>query len=209
MADHQEGEGDVYVYTGGLAPDHITHAIIDKSVNEIDDDAFSFNSNLRSVKTHDGLKRIGQSAFEGCESLTDIDLRSVKILGFAAFKESGLTEADCDKLEIVGTMAFQQCKYLRRISLPRAKVICSWAFYENDALTEVELPEVDQIEGCAFSDAIYLRRVAIPLKSDLFVDADDDNYDIKAFYGCHSLTQVDLVGGIRNCLIIALRELEK
>ena len=59
MAD-QAAEGDVYVYRGGRAPRDITHAIIDKSVTEIDDYAFHENENLRYVKTHDGLKRIGR-----------------------------------------------------------------------------------------------------------------------------------------------------
>ena len=167
MADHQAEEGDVYVYTGGQAPDHITHAIIDKSVNEIDDEAFFGNTNLRSVKTHDGLERIGGWAFDGCTSLTDIDLRSVKIIGFAAFRGSGLTEADCDNLEVVGAMAFQFCIALRRISMPHAKIIGRWALGAT-ALTEVELPEVEQIQPNAFCDAASLMRIAIPLKADLF-----------------------------------------
>lgn len=110
MADH---EGDIYVYRGGRAPEGITHAIIDKSVNEIDDKAFYRNTNLWSVKTHDRLERIGCSAFQCCESLTEIDLRSVEIFGEDkhsggnAFEGTGLTEVECDKLEIVGSFLLQ------------------------------------------------------------------------------------------------------
>ena len=116
MAD-QVVEGDVYVYRGGRAPHHITHAIIDKSVTEIDDYAFHENENLRSVKTHDGLKRIGQQAFLSCESLTDIDIRSVKILDSFALAESGLTEVDCDKLLVLKNDVFEGCKKLTHITL--------------------------------------------------------------------------------------------
>jgi len=208
MADHQAVEGEVYVYTGGRAPDHITHAIIDKSVNEIDDRAFYKNTNLRSVKTHDGLGRIGCSAFLGCTSLTDMDLRSVKILEEMALEMTGLTEVDCDKLEILGRFAFSCCQFLTRISLPRAKIIGIFSLSAT-ALTEVELPEAEQIQPNAFRDSSSLRRIAIPLKADLFDrEPDPDDSDIEdeeemeasVFIGCDSLVQVDLVGGIHDTI---------
>jgi hypothetical protein len=52
---------------------NITHAIIDKSVKVIDEEAFYYNFNLMSVETHDGLEKIMDSAFCGCRSLTHID----------------------------------------------------------------------------------------------------------------------------------------
>jgi hypothetical protein len=210
MAD-QAVEGDVYIYRGGRAPQHITHAIIDKSVTEIDDYAFHENENLRYVKTHDGLKRIGRSAFHGCESLTEIDLRSVKILDSFALAESGLTKVDCDNLVIVGSCAFAECDYLRCIKLPSVKEIHQWTFYLDDKLTEVELPEVEHIQSGAFGENHSLRRIAIPLKADLFVDAVDDDPDPEdwsdsdtggdkdaLFHDCDSLVQVDLVGWIHE-----------
>lgn len=218
MADHQAEEGDVYVYTGGRAPHHITHAIIDKSVNEIDDEAFyrntnlrrsdNVNTNLRYVKTHDGLEKIGRSSFSSCINLTNIDIRSVKILEEFALAESGLREVDCDKLEILERFAFSWCQSLTRISLPRAKIIGVFAF-GSTALTEVELPEAEQIQANAFRDSSSLRRIAIPLKADLFdSEPEPDDSDIEdeeemeatAFYGCDSLVQVDLVGGIHDTI---------
>ena len=212
MADQAE-EGDVYVYTGGRAPQHITHAIIDKSVTEIDEYAFHENENLRYVKTHDRLERIGCSAFHGCKSLTEIDLRSVKKLDSFALAESGLTKVDCDNLEIVGSCAFAECDNLRCIKLPSAKEIHQWTFYLDDKLTEVELPEAEQIQSGAFGENHSLRRIAIPLKADLFVDAVDDDPDPEdwsdsdtggdkdsLFYDCDSLVQVDLVGGIHKTI---------
>ena len=44
MADHAAGE-DIFVYTGGVAPQHVVNAIIDESVEEIDDNAFDDNPN--------------------------------------------------------------------------------------------------------------------------------------------------------------------
>ncbi len=48
MADHAAGD-DIFVYTGGRAPQHVVNAIVDESVDEIDDEAFRNNRNLRSV----------------------------------------------------------------------------------------------------------------------------------------------------------------
>ena len=53
MADHAAGD-DIFVYTGGRAPQHVVNAIIDESVEEIDDGAFRNNPNLKSVVCHDG-----------------------------------------------------------------------------------------------------------------------------------------------------------
>ena len=196
----------IYVYRGGRAPRDITHAIIDKSVTEIDSQAFDFNRNLRSVETHDGLKRIkGHSTFRGCTSLTDIDIRSVETIECWVFEGAGLREVDCDNLLYVCKSAFQDCKSLRRISLPHVKIIMDWAFHET-ALTEVNLPEVVVIKQFAFADNKSLRRIAIPLNPHLFdleprdFDSDEDPEGAKdsAFDGCDCLVQVDLVGWIHE-----------
>jgi len=47
MADHAVGE-DIFVYTGGRAPQHVVNAIIDESVEEIEYHAFGDISYTRS-----------------------------------------------------------------------------------------------------------------------------------------------------------------
>ena len=58
MADHAAGD-DIFVFTGGRAPQHVVNAIIDESVEEIDEWAFRNNRNLRSVVCHDRLLKVG------------------------------------------------------------------------------------------------------------------------------------------------------
>ena len=73
MADHaDDGDGDIFVYRGGRAPQHINHACIDESVDEIEDKAFYYCKNLLTVETHDGIRKIGRYAFCACESLRRI-----------------------------------------------------------------------------------------------------------------------------------------
>ena len=193
----------IYVYRGGRAPENITHAIIDKSVRVIDEEAFENNSNLQSVVTHDKLEKIERAAFVGCDSLTHIDIQSVKILDSYALAESGLTELDCDNLEIIRDNVFENCKSLRRIIMPKVKIIEGCAFESTD-LEGVEFPEVlEKIQGGnVFYGNRSLRRIVLPLKKDLFFAEDSEEEDYlyadTAFDGCDNLATVELVGGIHN-----------
>src|SRR6056300_1701960 len=115
MADHAAGD-DIFVYTGGRAPQHVVNAIIDESVEEIDDDAFRYNPNLLSVVCHDGLLKVGKCAFFKCLSLQRIKMPGVKIIKQSAFCCcNSLTHVEFgDKLETVGNDAFNSCTSLKR-----------------------------------------------------------------------------------------------
>jgi hypothetical protein len=101
MADH--AVGDVFVYTGGIAPQHVANAIIDESVDEIDDGAFRDNPNLKSVACHDGLLKVGRWAFYKCSSLQRVKMPGVQIIEECAFYGcEDMTHVEFDKLETVG-----------------------------------------------------------------------------------------------------------
>src|SRR6056300_223051 len=105
MADHAAGD-DIFVYTGGRAPQHVVNAIIDESVEEIDEDAFYNNHNLRSVVCHDRVLKVGRWAFRGCRSLSlkRINLPKVKTIGQGAFMNSGIEELEFgEDLETIGS----------------------------------------------------------------------------------------------------------
>ncbi len=191
---------EVYIYRGGRAPQHITHAIIDKAVKKVDDFAFENNDSLHTVETHDGLEEIGRSAFGDCESLTHLDIRSVRILHSYSLAGSGLLEVDADNLEIIRDNVFMGCEKLRRISFPKIKRIEGCAF-EGTALTEVVLPEVAEMVGVnAVCENVNLRRICIPLKPDLFTEdpEDPDGNDVGSFMDCENLETVKLIGGIHD-----------
>lgn len=80
MADHAadaEFDGDIFIYRGGRAPQHVTHVLIDESIVEIEENAFNLCDNLVTVDTHDGLRKIGKKAFWLCRSLRRVNLFSV------------------------------------------------------------------------------------------------------------------------------------
>ena len=198
MADHAAGD-DIFVYTGGRAPQHVVNAIIDESIDKIDDYAFCDNRNLRSVVCHDGLLKVGEWTFDNCRSLQRIKMPGVKVIGDGAFYECrSLTHVELNKLETVGEAAFDGCTSLKRVKLPKVKTIGQNAFLGLN-VEDAELGEdLETIGSGAFlGSKSKLRRIAIPLKDGLF-QWDDDEESYTQFFGCHNLTTVDLVGGIHK-----------
>ena len=68
LADHADDgdhDGDIFIYRGGRAPQHVhvTHVRIDKSVDEIEKFAFNYCQSLIQVDTNDGIRRVRKRAF--------------------------------------------------------------------------------------------------------------------------------------------------
>ena len=200
MADHADGDGDIFVYRGGRPPQHVTHVLIDESLHEIEDNAFYRCQNLLTVDTHDGIRKIGKFSFLGCRSLRRINLNSVvEIDSIAFFDCRNLEFVEIgDRLETIGNGAFRQCSSLQHLKLPSIITIGPAAFYYCKNLIDIEFSErLETIEKQAFQDCLRLQRIAIPLKRDLF-EYDDNVEEYNQFYDCAQLTTVDLVGGIHT-----------
>ena len=203
MADHAEDDfdGDIFIYRRGRrAPQHITHVLIDESVDEIDDNAFEFCKRLLTVETHDGIRRFGRNAFFKCTSLQRINLKSaVEICYQAFYKCENLDSVEFgDRLETIGNYAFYGCSLKYNLKLPSITTIKRQAFGFCTRLTDVELSErLETIEPGAFFGCDRLQRIAVPLKRDL-LPFDDRFQCYDQFEDCYQLTTVDLVGGIHE-----------
>ena len=204
MADHADDEdenddGDIFVYRGGRAPQHVINVLIDESVAEIEDKAFSGCQNLLQVDSHDGLRKIGKRAFSWCVSLRRINLKSaVDIEEWAFYSCVNLADVEFgDRLETIGTGAFAYCS-LQHLKLPSVTTIGYEAFFKCKHLAEIELSDRLESMGIgAFCRCERLQRIAIPLKRDLF-EFSDIYHKYNQFDGCEQLTTVDLIGGIRK-----------
>ena len=204
MADHAEdGDNDggdiFFIYRGGRAPQHITHALIDKSIDEIEDNAFRHCMRLVQVDTHDGIRRVGKNAFFNCKSLRRINLKSVVEIDKEAFFMCTNLELEFgDRLETIGYDAFNGCASLKHLKLPSIITIGFCAFWNCSCLTDVELSgRLETIEASAFYGCNRLQRIAIPLKRNLFV-MNQIIQSYNQFDYCRQLTKVDLVGGIHE-----------
>ena len=205
MADHAVDndffDGDIFIYIGGRAPQHITHAIIDKSVSQIEDNAFNHCEHLVQVETHDGIRRIGKRAFSGCYSLPWINLKSVVEIDEWAFNYcKGMESVEFgDRLETIRKWVFNGCLSLTHLKLPSSiTTIGNCAFSHCKRLIDIELSErLESIGTSAFWECERLQRIAIPLTRDLFIFN-----DVKRKYtqidNCQQLVTVDLIGGIHE-----------
>jgi hypothetical protein len=207
MAEHVEGV-DIFVYTGGEqeVPDDVTHVRIDPSVKIIPLNAFGGRTQLVSVETHDGIEKIEEWAFTGCDSLRGIKLPGVREVEYCAFWNCNvLSDVEFgNKLDIVGEDAFDSTS-LRKIKMPSVRTIESGAFRNCEQLTDVELPAVERIGKDAFTRCENLQRIVIPLKDNMF-PLDTVLQQYTQFYGCENLTAVDLVGGIHKTISSLLLE---
>ena len=204
MADQavEDFDGDIFIYRGGRAPQHITHARIDKSVDEIRDYAFEDCKHLVTVETHNGIRKIGRSAFRRCSSLRRINLKSaVEIDEHAFFCCDNLESVEFgDKLETIGSHAFVSCRSLTHLKLPSIISISALAFNHCTRLTDVEFSEhIETIGVLAFYYCERLQRIAIPLKRDLF-EFSGPYQKYNQFDRCVRLTTVDIFGGINETI---------
>ena len=201
MADHADNndDGDIFIYRGGRAPLHVTHARIDISVDDIEDDAFYGCKHLLTVETHDGIRKVKAFVFYRCRSLRRINLKSAVEINTWAFATCVNLESVefGDRLQIIRNRAFYGCS-LTNLKLPSIITIGTCAFSNCSALINVELSErLESIDLSAFYDCKRLERIAVPLKRDLFKFSDNIG-KYNQFDKCEKLARVDLVGGIHE-----------
>ena len=202
MADHAEdNDEDIFIYRGGRAPLHVTHARIDESIDEIEENAFADCENLVQVDIHDGLRKVGKCAFWKCTSLQRINLKSIVEIGHNAFAGcENMTDVELgDRLVIIRNFVLYGCSSLTHLKLPSSiSKIRQYAFGRCKRLIDIELPMgLESMEPSAFGGCERLQRIALPLKRDLFLFSDrSQTYD--QFQGCEQLVTVDLVGGIHK-----------
>jgi hypothetical protein len=149
------------------------------------------------VEGHDRLKKIEEFAFSDCPSLRTVTKMTdlIEIEQNAFFGCNTLSELELDKLEIIGYAAFAHCNSLRPINMPSVRRVGPSAFMSCHALTDAVFgKDLERIIDNSFLGCTALRHIAIPLKHDLII-----GYNV--FDYCENLSRVDtLVGGIHETI---------
>ena len=158
-----------------------------------------------SVIPDDGsVTSIGNSAFKGCSSLTNITIpNSVTSIGMGAFQNcSSLTTITIpDSVTSIGTNVFYYCTSLTTITIPNSVTSIGGSAFQNcSSLTNITIPDsVTSIGDYAFAGCIELTSITIP----------DSVTSIggSAFQNCSGLTSIEVANGNTkyhsngNCLI--------
>ena len=149
----------------------------------------------KAAEIPEGVRRIGDSAFEECESLEEIKLpKSVTEIGAYAFLGcSSLKEVEIPVgVKEIKSGVFSGCTSLTEIKLPDTITqIGSSAFENCKCLEAIEIPEcVTKIESGAFRKCVNLQKINIP---DSVTEI-----GVETFWGCSSLQKIQIPDKVRK-----------
>ena len=141
----------------------------------------------------EGVKVIGDSAFQGCESLTSINIpNSVTTIGNWAFRGcNSLTSINIpNSVTYIGNSAFGECESLTNINIPNSvTTIRNEAFIGCESLTSINIPNsVTTIGDRAFRGCNSLTSINIPNSVTYIGNS--------AFVECESLTTINIPNSV-------------
>ena len=170
MFTQKELEGFVAQHYFGIETEvGIPGAVAYSAVVGISDEAFKGNKTVKSVTIPEFVIEIGNAAFEGCESLTDI-LFIGTLVGAASpssYKEVGVTviPGSCP-LKTIGEGAFRGCVRLENLNIATSVNDSPhniyWRIGQSD-VKGINIPDgVTSIGAMAFEGCESITSVAIP-----------------------------------------------
>ena len=173
---------------------NITKVIVNYGVTYIGEDAFYGCESLTEVHLSDGtLKEIGKTAFGGCRNLEELVIPdSVETIDEYAFGSCySLTDVTLsNNLTSLGYNAFYRCLALEQIKLPDSLTeLEGEVFYMCTKLKSVKLPsQLESIGIGAFQYCSALESITLPETLTAIKGS--------AFYDCSSLATINIPSGV-------------
>ena len=162
----------------------LTSITIPDSVTYLGNNAFANNPDMASAVIGAGVNYIPECAFNGCDSLTTVDVRGTNVsVGQGAFVNTALSEINTENLGDIGSYAFVGTN-IRDLNLTDGVTSVEYKAFENCTnLTDIEMPEsIEVVAGHAFdktawynsqeNGATYLGSVLYDIKGKLAFDTD-------------------------------------
>ena len=168
---------------------------IREGVKVVGNDAFQGCGFLTNIDLPESLTSIGRNAFCGCDSLTSIIIpNGVTSIGdYAFFYCDSLTSIIIPNgVTSIGDHAFSKCNSLKSIIIPDSVTsIGNYAFLCCDSLTSINIPNgVTSIGEGAFYDCDSLTSINIPDSVT--------SIGYYAFSDCDSLTSINIPIGVTS-----------
>lgn len=154
-----------------------------------------YNGQGGHVVIPDSVTSIGDEAFLGCQSLTNVTIPDTVIsIGNWAFGRCELLESVTigDNVIVIGHFAFCHCESLKSMDIPDSVMeIGISAFEDCGSLTSVTIGNsLTSITGYAFTRCFSLANITI---SDSVI-----NIGNSAFFHCHSLSSITIPDSVTS-----------
>ena len=169
---------------------------IPEKCKSIDNNAFAYCDNIKSVIVPDSVKSIGESVFERCYNLESIklpDTLSDRIHTYTFYMCTNLKSITIPNgIEVIDENAFCGCSSLTNVIIPNTvKYIRFHAFLSCDSLTEINLPDsVTSLGWGSFSNCENLEKV------NLGKNLTTIGY--KTFINCEKLQDIQIPSSITS-----------
>ena len=171
----------------------------EKTVVSVGSEAFKSATNITGVTVSDSIHSIEYGAFNGCNSLTSVDLGSVTKLSFDVFKNcTSLTSITIPKTLKEG--AVSPClnnQNITSITLEEGLTVVPSYLCANTGITEITIPSsVKEIDYKAFQDCSNLTNVDL---------GQLEKISFEVFENCPKLTNIKIPktlkeGAVSPCL---------
>ena len=175
--------------------DSVKKVVIEDDVTSIGNYAFSGCSSLTDITLPSSVTSIKSCAFYKCSQLASIEIpSSVTSIGNSAFRNcTGLTSITIpESVTSIGDSAFRNCTGLTSITISdRVTSIGNYVFWGCSNLTSIVIPDsVTSIGELAFSDCSSLKIISLSCKSTLKKSDFGDQADLVS-YTSHTLKKTE------------------
>lgn len=144
------GRKTLVTYGTALIPNLMEAQTYEIYMTNIPDKMFTGQS-VQTVSFGKAGTVIGARAFEGCESLTNVDFTNVSSVGdYAFYKCNALQNVDLKSVETLGACAFRESKGLTSVNLSTLTTVSDYAFFWCSNLSTVTGANVQSVGECAF-----------------------------------------------------------
>jgi hypothetical protein len=179
---------------GCLAGTGVTGITVPDGITVINKGAFASSERLSAVTLPSSVSTIGEFAFAECPLLTSVNIPPAAVVGFRAFRNSGITAVTVPAGARLANEVFSECYRLQEANIQTVQ-IGDGTFINCTALEQVTLsPSLMEIPRSTFAGCTALSTVNSDTSGTVVLPAPLEGLLDKAFFNCRSITTVDMSG---------------